>query len=72
METHCETCQRKTIHNHLHNAAHGIPGTHMVGTERWECQDCGTATYANSGSTNPDFIFVLDKPPTRVKEGGDA
>ncbi len=37
----CPKCQTETEHEHLHNAAHGIPGTHMAGSERYECIKCG-------------------------------
>lgn len=55
----CRQCNDVTEHTHMHNAAHGIPGTHMSGSERFVCSVCGCTTHADN---NPgDFIFVLDK-----------
>lgn len=34
-----------TEFRHLHDTAHGIPGTHMSGSERFECVECKYAIY---------------------------
>ena len=55
----CRTCNELTAHNHIHDTAHGIPETHMVGTERFTCKQCGLTTYASDeGASN--FVFTLD------------
>lgn len=56
---HCPTCRHQTRHRHLHDCAHGIPETHMVGTERFECVPCGRLTFAWSAGAER-FRFVLD------------
>lgn len=43
---------------HLHNEAHGVPGTHMAGSERYECQ-IGHALYKEEGSRH-GLTFILD------------
>lgn len=54
----CDNCQTETDHLHLHDTAHGIVGTHMAGSERFECAECGRVTFywQNDGR----FTFVLD------------
>ncbi len=37
----CPKCKEKTEHRHMHDAAHGIAETHMVGSERYECKGRG-------------------------------
>lgn len=54
----CRRCKRDTEHRHLHDCAHGIPETHMAGSERYECIECGTATFAADGIDG--FRFILD------------
>lgn len=56
----CRQCKAFTLHRHLHDAAHGQPGTHMAGTERFRCSECGQLTYASDGVAG--FPFVYDKP----------
>lgn len=55
----CPKCQRKTETNHMHDAAHGIAGTHMDGSERYECVDCGYSMYKIEGE-NQGLKFSLD------------
>lgn len=59
MTCRCRQCNDITEHRHLHDTAHGVPGTHMAGSERFRCNECGCTTYAadNIG----DFRFVYDK-----------
>jgi hypothetical protein len=55
----CRKCEDVTPHRHLHDTAHGVAGTHMEGTERFVCSECGCTTYAfNNPGT---FTFTLDK-----------
>jgi hypothetical protein len=56
---HCLDCGVKTKHRHLHDAAHGLMQTHMVGSERFVCKDCGRTTFAHSDGADT-FRFVLD------------
>ena len=37
----CPKCKGLTEAKHMYDCAHGIPETHMAGTERYECVDCG-------------------------------
>jgi hypothetical protein len=60
-EATCRRCHEITEHEHLHDAAHGLPGTHMAGTERFVCTKCGLTTHA--GDNEGAFTFVLDKHP---------
>ena len=52
-------CDCETEHWHGHDTAHGIPGTHMAGSERYVCQICGVMTWAGQPF---DFEFIFDKP----------
>lgn len=55
----CPECQKKTETKHLYDAAHGIVGTHMDGSERYECGDCGYCMYKIEGE-NQGLKFFLD------------
>lgn len=55
----CRICQLPRTFRHIHDTVHGIPGTHMVGSERFTCNTCGTSTYASDN--DGQFDFVLDK-----------
>lgn len=56
---HCRICACSTLHRHLHDCAHGIPETHMQGSERFECSRCDLVTFAISEGAER-FRFVLD------------
>jgi hypothetical protein len=56
---HCLSCNAETPHLHLHDCAHGIPETHMAGSERFECTACGRMTFAHSDGADT-FRFALD------------
>lgn len=58
LEPMCPKC-KWTGFKHLHDAAHGIPGTHMSGSERFKCCKCGHNVYAAEGKPL-GFIFQLD------------
>lgn len=60
--TKCTACGIDRPHRHMHDCAHGIPETHMEGSERFECVHCGKSTHVNDEPRNPDFVFILDKP----------
>lgn len=55
----CERCKQVTEHKHLHNTAHGIPETHMAGSERYECVVCGHPVFKDQAQ-GLDLKFVLD------------
>jgi DNA-directed RNA polymerase subunit RPC12/RpoP len=59
----CPKCGKITEHDHVHNEAYGIAGTHMAGSERYECRECGHALYAEEGSLQ-GLDYVLDKQVT--------
>jgi hypothetical protein len=47
MQHHCLGCNTTTYHWHLHDTAHGIPETHMAGSERFQCKECKRTTFAS-------------------------
>lgn len=59
VKVHCPRCDAQTSHKHLHDAPHGIPGTHMAGTERYQCEVCGHAIFAAEGE-QMGLAFELD------------
>lgn len=56
---HCLACAKPTPHSHWHDLAHGLPQTHMSGSERFVCEACGRTTFAYSADADT-FRFVLD------------
>jgi hypothetical protein len=62
----CPRCNKTTEHVHLHNAAHGMPETHMDGSERYECKECGYAMYAMEGEKQ-GLLYLLDGELARKK-----
>lgn len=60
VQTHCHTCGQIRAFRHMHDLAHGIPGTHMAGSERFTCEVCGESTFA--GENDGRFRFILDRP----------
>ncbi len=56
---HCHTCGQQRQFRHMHNAAHGIPGTHMAGSERFTCTTCGESITA--ADNDGQFRFIFDK-----------
>lgn len=67
----CVRCDKDTEHSHWHDCAHGIVGTHMSGSERWRCDSCGLATFAN-GENAERFQFTLDKDKDKDKGKDNA
>ncbi len=55
----CPKCKTEADFKHIHNCAHGIRETHMAGSERYECSQCGYTIYKSEGE-GLGFIFVLD------------
>ena len=55
----CPECSKKTEHKHMHDEAHGIAGTHMAGSERYECAECGYAMMKEEAESQ-GLKFVCD------------
>jgi hypothetical protein len=55
----CPHCGYTCEFRHMHDAAHGIEGTHMVGSERFECSQCGHSVSLHSPGAER-FTFILD------------
>lgn len=53
----CPVCRSKL--RHMHDEAHGISGTHMSGSERYECDGCNNKWFKLEGE-ELGFEFVLD------------
>ena len=45
----CPKCRKPARWRHLHDAAHGLVGTHLAGSERYECQNCHHDLYRAAG-----------------------
>lgn len=55
----CPECNENSL-RHLHDTAHGIPGTHMKGSERFECK-CGFYCSDYKEGEKLGLDFFLDK-----------
>ena len=55
----CPKCKKETEHRHMHDTAHGISETHMVGSERYECRICGYSMYKKEGEKQ-GLKYILD------------
>ena len=55
----CPKCKKETEHRHMHDTAHGISETHMVGSERYECRICGYNMYKKEGEKQ-GLKYILD------------
>lgn len=55
----CPNCNKETKHRHRHDCAHGIPGTHMAGSERYECVECDYTMWKEEGEKQ-GLKFILD------------
>ena len=49
MKIICPNCGALAEMHHLHDEAHGIAGTHMAGSERYECNFCGHSIHKSEG-----------------------
>jgi len=58
-QVRCEGCRKETTHRHVHDTAYGIEGTHMAGSERYECTVCGRAMRKEE-SLEKGLNFILD------------
>lgn len=59
IEDECPSCKEIVELRHKYDAAHGIRGTHMAGSERYECPHCGRTIYATEGR-KLGLKFILD------------
>lgn len=55
----CPKCEKETNHTHKHSCAHGLSGTHMAGSENYECKECGHTLYKTDGEAQ-GLRYVLD------------
>ncbi len=55
----CPKCKKKTEHSHRHECAHGIEGTHMDGSEHYQCKECEYIMFKKEAETQ-GLQFVLD------------
>ena len=55
----CPKCNEFAEFKHMHDCAHGIPETHMAGTERHTCTECETSFFKSEGEKH-GFIYILD------------
>lgn len=54
----CPQCKQQAPMRHLHDTAHGIAGTHMAGSERFECSSCGyTLTQDEADARGLEYIL---------------
>lgn len=56
----CPVCKENKL-RHRHDAAYGMAGTHMAGTERFECE-CGFSCWDAIDGEKLGLEFVLDIP----------
>jgi len=54
----CPKCKKDTL-KHMHNEAYGIAGTHMAGSERFECK-CGFRLSNKEEAKTHGLEFILD------------
>ena len=54
----CPKCKKDTL-KHLHDEAHGISGTHMDGSERYECA-CGFYVGNEQEGKKHNLKFFID------------
>jgi predicted nucleic-acid-binding Zn-ribbon protein len=55
----CPRCGYTCEFKHMHDTAHGIEGTHMSGSERFECTQCGSSVFYSDEAAKL-FTFILD------------
>lgn len=56
----CPECGVSTPMDHMHDTAHGIPGTHMDGSERYQCSVCSYHLTRDEADSR-GLEYVLDK-----------
>ena len=55
----CPKCNKVTEHKHLRSCAHGIEETHMDGSERYQCVECGYSMFPEEGEKQ-GLSYVYD------------
>ena len=55
----CPNCKQDVRFNHTHDCVYGMPETHLEGTERYECENCGIGLYKPEGQKY-GLRYVLD------------
>jgi predicted nucleic-acid-binding Zn-ribbon protein len=55
----CPRCEYTCEFRHMHDTAHGIEGTHMSGSERFTCTQCGNSVF-HTDEAAKSFTFILD------------
>lgn len=55
----CPACKQAAPTQHMHSTAHGIPGTHMAGSERFECSAC-RHTLSREEAEGRGLAYALD------------
>ena len=63
----CPKCNKETEHSHKHRTAHGIEGTHIVGSEHYRCEECGHIMFRKEAEAQ-GLRFFLDTKPTGTDE----
>lgn len=58
---YCPTCKMENSFRHEHDTAHGIPGTHMEGSERYVCITCDLTVWPSMAGQFPTLPFTLDR-----------
>ena len=66
----CPQCKQESRFRHLHDTAHGIEGTHMAGSERFECAFCGFTVTPAMASEFPGLRFTLDGSTPDTEKAG--
>lgn len=56
----CPKCEAKVEFKHMHSTAYGMESTHMAGSERFECPECGH-TLSRDEAKACGLVYVLDK-----------
>ncbi len=55
----CPKCKKETKHSHKHRVAHGLEGTHMSGSEHYQCEECGYIMFKPEAESQ-NLKFILD------------
>ena len=58
MDKQCPKCKQFTL-KHYHSLAHGIPGTHLSGSENYKCE-CGYFCGTKEQAETEGLEFYLD------------
>lgn len=67
----CPICKGRDF-RHMHDTAHGLPGTHMAGSERFECVDPNCGMQVRPVHRLPGFTFVFDALPSPARRNANG